>query len=112
MAGCVPHYIEGGVWSSCLCPSISAFLILPHTAGCARVFLGCCGILKIDSCYDAVNFDGLGNEILRRRNIISNESVKRHPLADWLISLGPRFNALVAVGLSMNRSRRSYERSG
>jgi hypothetical protein len=49
------------------------YFCFPHsttyTAGCARVFLGCCGILKIDSCYDAVNFDGLGNEILRRRNI-------------------------------------------
>lgn len=101
MAGCVPHYIEGGgIWSSCLCPSFSAFS-LPTTYGAGRPALARVSLALLAtalqyleremSCHDVVNFDGLGNEVLSRWKYFGDESGARELyegtlFVDWLIS--------------------------
>lgn len=75
----------------------SCFLILPHT-------VGCCSILEVDIVSSCCQLSGIGEFLSAEKYFSdvfsSHSSTRRHPSADWLILLDPRFNKWTTVSLS------------
>ena len=110
MAGFLPRYIEGrGVWSSCLCPSISAFLIfISHHTYCRPAALGFPEVLLyLEDRYRVMTLSTLtewGMRFFPKENIFRMNPSKDNRRADWLISLNPHFNARANPGSRSCRS--------